>query len=149
MQTHHERRRLFWGGITGGSFVAVTQLATRDVIQPPHLAALICFAVVLPFAAMFTMWSDELPIRDLPRAGKRVFEEIATIVGMLFGVAVAALFFALRPVLSVIFVVSAVFAMLANDRAVKFLRKARSKNSNKRSDADSGNVEAPTRPHTP
>jgi hypothetical protein len=29
VQTYDERRRLFWGGITGGSFVAITQLPAR------------------------------------------------------------------------------------------------------------------------
>jgi hypothetical protein len=138
MQAHHERRRLFWGGITGGSFVAVTQLATRDVIQTPHLTALICFAIVLPFAAVFTMSSDEFPIKDLPKNRRRVFQEIAAVIGMLFWIGVAALFFAFRPVLALIFVVSAAVAMIANNYVVKFLREARSKNSTKHSDASSG-----------
>jgi hypothetical protein len=149
MKARDQRRRLFFGGITGGSFVAVTQLVTRDVIQWPHLIALICFAVVLPFAAMFTNWWDEFPIEDLPRAGKRAFQLIATVVGILFWIAIAALFFALRPLLCVIFVASAVVAMLANDSAVEFWRKARSKNSKIRPDGGSGNVETPTHPQTP
>jgi hypothetical protein len=126
---NHERRRLFWGGITGGSFVAVTQLMTRDVIQPPHRVALICFAVVLPFATMFTTWSDEFPIRDLPEAGKMAFRLIANVVGLLFGIAVAALFFAFAPLLCLIFLVSAIVAMLANNRALEFLQKVRSKDN--------------------
>jgi Na+/H+ antiporter NhaD/arsenite permease-like protein len=143
---YHERRRLYWGGVTGGSFIAVTQLMTRDVILPPQLIALVCFAVVLPFGVMFTNWPDEFPAKDLPGGRKRAFELIASVVGMLFWIGIAALFFAFKPILAFIFLVSTAIAWLASDSAIKFLRSARSK---KHSDATSGNTENTNASATP
>jgi hypothetical protein len=77
------------------------------------------------------MWSDEFPIKDLPKNRKRVFGLIATAVGILFGAGVGALFFAISPVLCLIFVVSAGVAMAANQDAVELLRKAGPKNATK------------------
>lgn len=48
-----ENTRKLSAGAAAGSFVAITQLATRDVIAQPQLIAIGCFTIALPiFAAV-------------------------------------------------------------------------------------------------
>jgi hypothetical protein len=61
--------------MAGASFVAVTQLATREYLSIAHLFALGCFALCLPIAISFAVWPEEYlrftPPEDIDNRIKR------------------------------------------------------------------------------
>jgi len=70
-------------GAAGASFVALTQLATRDSIHPFHLVAIGCFSVTLPVFVVAAAIPKFYQIEVDSRRGKTI-QSIVAIAGIIF-----------------------------------------------------------------
>ena len=111
MLTESERYRVWFGGITAGSFVAMTQLLAGDSLNLGREVALGCFAFTLPVATVFTIWPRQYPIRKQPEKIRESFASVGAILTMVFGVGVGALFYSFGILFGAIFTIGTFVAI--------------------------------------
>jgi len=111
--TERERYRLWFGGIAGASFVAMTQLLTREQLNIAHKIALACFALTLPASVAFLLWPAKHATESPPPKIREFFRSTGALLTMVFIVAIGALFWSFNVVLGVVFVGSCVAVIIA------------------------------------
>ena len=80
-------------GAAGASFVAVTQLATRDTMQVSHLVAIGCFTVTMPVFVSAAVFPKFQEIKQGTRAAEIAYDFIVT-AGLIFLFGIASLLWA-------------------------------------------------------
>ena len=112
MLTSRERYKIWYGGIAGGSFIAVTQLITRDVFHWSQRVAIACFAFALPIATLFATWPNKYRQKAPQRPLRTLLDELGRTCGVVFTVGVSALFWSLGFAFALVFIVSCTVALM-------------------------------------
>ena len=113
---------LFTAG-AGGSFVAVTQLATRDHLNIAQYISVALFAVVLPIfaAAVSALRSSSQRAREERRHAQR----IGSVGGFLFVLAVGCLFWSLSSFIGLLFFGVIAGLLILRIRSSKLIKRGR------------------------
>ena len=110
----HERYRLWFGGIAGGSFVAVTQLMTRDELTPIQKVAVGCFALTLPLAVCFLVSPQNYLDKTRPPKLRNRAASIGALITLVFVLGVGVMFAAFGPLIGLIFLGGIILASAAD-----------------------------------
>ena len=87
-----DRYQLWYGGMAGTAFIAVTQMLGRSTLGTAHQVALMCFAIVLPIAVMFVVWPARYSARRAPENLRRRMVAAGVFATVVFCVGTVALF---------------------------------------------------------
>jgi hypothetical protein len=117
------RHHLWYGGIAGASFIAITQMLGRTELNTAHRIALACFAVALPVAVSFVVWPAKYSFERLPGKIQNRIRRAGLFATLTFTAGVTALFTSFGAIFGVILFVTAGLVAALGNAATDSLKK--------------------------
>jgi flagellar biosynthesis protein FliP len=117
------RHQLWYGGMAGASFVAVTQMLGQSDLNTAHRIALACFAIVLPISVSFAVWPAKYSVAKLSEKMRKRIQRAGLLATIIFASGVIVLFTSFGAIFGIILFVGAVLTAALGNAAIDSLKK--------------------------